>query len=54
MSVSIRLFVKELSGLVRNNIQIFYQKEFKEVLDMLIRAFDKSENNSLMLLSRNK
>ena len=47
-------FIVELNDLVKNNVQKLYQKQYKEVLQVLLRAFNNEENNSLMLLSRSK
>ncbi len=46
--------MKSLTDLVKDNIQNLYPEQFKEVLTILDQAFDKNENNSLMLLSRSK
>ena len=47
-------FIHGLNDLVKNNIEYLYEQQFEQVLTILMRAFHKHENNSLLLLSRSK
>ena len=47
-------FINSLNDLVKNNIEFLYKDQFKQVLQILMSAFEKEETNSLLLLSRNK
>lgn len=47
-------FIHGLNDLVKNNIEFLYEEQFEQVLTILMRAYHKQENNSLLLLSRSK
>ena len=46
--------MRGLTDLVKDYIEMLYPQQFKDVTTILSRAFEKSENNSLLLLSRTK
>ena len=46
--------MRGLTDLVKDYIEMLYPQQFKDVTQILNRAFEKSENNSLLLLSRTK
>lgn len=46
--------IRSLTDLIKDNIQKLYPKQFKEVKDLLLDAYQRRENNSLILLSRSR
>ena len=47
-------FSQKLGSLIKENIRQLYHEQFQQVFQILIHAFQNSESNSLLLLSRSK
>jgi hypothetical protein len=43
-----------MADLVKDTVETLYPEQFEEVTSLLQSAFEKQENNSLLLLSRTK
>ena len=46
--------ILKLNDLLKNNVHNLYEEQFTQVKQIIDRAFQKHENNSLMLLARSK